>query len=134
MTAPDCIVHVVDDDASWRKSVQRVMTAAGYRVALYESAEVFLENVGVDAPGCILLDLRMSGLSGLGLQQALAEIGHRVPIVFVTGYGAESIDKRFAQIPVLQKPIEVDALKSVFVRSVAISGAAIASPARRMVG
>ena len=57
-------VHVIDDDASWRHSVERLMTAAGYRVALYDSAERFLEAARVDGPGCILLDLRMPGLTG----------------------------------------------------------------------
>ena len=87
MTAASCIVHVVDDDASWRKSVARLLGAVGYRVSQYESAEQFLETADVESPGCILLDLRMPGLSGLQLQQRLAEMRHALPVVFLSGHG-----------------------------------------------
>lgn len=83
----EAIVHVVDDDASWRTSVQRLLTAAGYRVALYASAEQFLESAVPDGPGCVLLDMRMPGLTGLQLQQALAELRRKVSVVFVSGHG-----------------------------------------------
>ena len=87
MTAIPAIVHVVDDDASWRTSVARLLSAAGYRAALYESAERFLETADIDAPGCILLDLRMPGHTGLQLQQRLAQMRHALPIVFISGHG-----------------------------------------------
>jgi FixJ family two-component response regulator len=83
----EAIVHVVDDDASWRTSVQRLLTAAGYRVALYASAEQFLESAVPDGPSCVLLDMRMPGLTGLQLQQALAELRRQVSVVFVSGHG-----------------------------------------------
>jgi FixJ family two-component response regulator len=87
MTAPD-IVHVVDDDASWRKSVGRLLRAAGYQVVLYDSAEQFLQAATTDAPGCMLLDIRMPGLSGLNLQQRLLDDSRqRLPIVFLSGHG-----------------------------------------------
>jgi len=85
--ATSCIVHVVDDDASWRKSVARLLSAAGYRVELYASAENFLQNADTGAPGCILLDVRMPGLTGLQLQQRMAEMRHALPIVFLSGHG-----------------------------------------------
>ncbi len=81
------IVHVVDDDASWRTSVQRLLTAAGYRVALYASAEQFLESAALDGPSCVLLDMRMPGLTGLQLQQALAKLRRQVSVIFVSGHG-----------------------------------------------
>ena len=87
MTAAPCIVHVVDDDASWRKSVARLLEAVGYRVSQYESAEQFLETADVESPGCILLDLRMPDLSGLQLQQRLAEMRRVLPVVFLSGHG-----------------------------------------------
>ena len=87
MTTSSGTVHVVDDDASWRKSVARLMSAAGYDVVLYESAEGFLKAANVDTPGCILLDLRMPGLTGLQLQHRLAEMRHALPIVFLSGHG-----------------------------------------------
>lgn len=83
----EAIVHVVDDDASWRVSVQRLLTAAGYRVALYASAEQFLVSAVPDSPSCVLLDMRMPGLTGLQLQQALAELRRKVSVIFVSGHG-----------------------------------------------
>jgi FixJ family two-component response regulator len=83
----EATVHVVDDDASWRTSVRRLLTAAGYRVVLYGSAEEFLESAVPDSPSCVLLDMRMPGLTGLQLQQALAELRRQVSVVFVSGHG-----------------------------------------------
>ena len=80
-------VHVVDDDASWRTSVQRLLSAAGYRVVLYASAEQFLESAVLDSPSCVLLDVRMPGLTGLQLQQALAKLRRQVAVIFVSGHG-----------------------------------------------
>ena len=85
MTANPGTVHVVDDDDSWRTSAARLLSAAGHRVVPYESAERFLATARIDAPGCLLLDLRMPGLSGLQLQQRLAQ--HALPVVFVSGHG-----------------------------------------------
>jgi FixJ family two-component response regulator len=87
MNTDGATVHVIDDDASWRSSVQRLMSAAGYQVVLYESAERFLEAADLDGAGCVLLDVRMPGLSGLQLQQRLAEMRHKVSILFVSGHG-----------------------------------------------
>ncbi len=80
-------IHVVDDDASFRTAIGRLLEACGYRVALYESAAQLLAKLPSTEPGCILLDVRMSGLSGPQLQERLAELGNRLPIVFVTGHG-----------------------------------------------
>ena len=80
-------VHVVDDDASWRKSVARLLSTVGYRVVQYESAGQFLETAELDAPGCILLDMRMPEITGLELQQRLAGMQHALPTVFVSGHG-----------------------------------------------
>ena len=81
------IIHVVDDDASFRQAIGEVLNACGYRVALYESASQLLETPLSGEPACILLDVQMAGLSGPQLQDRLAELGCRVPIVFVTGHG-----------------------------------------------
>ena len=87
MTSPAPVIHVVDDDASFRNAVARLLRACGYQVALYESGERLLQNPPGAGPGCILLDLRMEGLNGLDLQDRLAETGHALPIVFLTGHG-----------------------------------------------
>lgn len=87
MTSAPATVHIVDDDAPFRTAVRRVLDASGYRVALYDSAEQLLANLPAGEAGCILLDVRMPGLSGPQLQERLAELGNRVPIVFLTGHG-----------------------------------------------
>lgn len=85
MMAP--IVHVVDDDASFRMAIARLLRASGYQVALYESATQLLERQTSVEAGCILLDVQMPGLDGLQLQDRLSKIGNLLPIVFVTGHG-----------------------------------------------
>jgi FixJ family two-component response regulator len=81
------IVYVVDDDASFRTAVQRLLEAAGYRVITYPSARQLLEQrPDESARGCILLDVRLPGLSGPELQGRLTELGSALPIVFLTGY------------------------------------------------
>src|SRR5215470_3887401 len=81
------LVHIVDDDVAFRTAIARLLQAAGYRVALYESGDQLLARPPSAEPGCILLDVRMDGLSGLELQERLSERGVILPIVFLTGYG-----------------------------------------------
>jgi FixJ family two-component response regulator len=81
------VVHVVDDDAGMRTGVCRLLEAAGYEARAYASAGDFLLADPLDAPGCVLLDLRMPGPSGLELQQALAKRGDPLPVIFLTGHG-----------------------------------------------
>jgi RNA polymerase sigma factor (sigma-70 family) len=81
------IVYVVDDDASFRTAVQRQLEKAGYRVVTYASAEHLLEQrPDENETGCILLDVRMPGLSGPALHSRLLELGSTLPILFLTGY------------------------------------------------
>jgi FixJ family two-component response regulator len=81
------LVHVIDDDASYRTAVERRLKWAGYDVETYSSAQQLLDRLPVaDAPGCILLDVQMPGLSGLELQNRLIERASVLPIVFVTGH------------------------------------------------
>jgi RNA polymerase sigma factor (sigma-70 family) len=88
MTAAQALIHVVDDDASFRNAVARLLRVAGYQVALYESGDRLLANPPASGPGCILLDVRMSGLSGLELQDRLSKLDNILPIVFLTGHGS----------------------------------------------
>jgi FixJ family two-component response regulator len=81
------IIHIVDDDALFRKAVARLLRASGYQVALYESGDGLLAHPPEGGPGCILLDLRMAGLGGLELQDRLVASGHALPIIFLTGHG-----------------------------------------------
>ncbi len=82
----DPVVHVVDDDEAFRKSVSRLLRACHYEVKEYESAQQFLDRPPL-APGCIVLDVQMPRMSGLDLQRRLAEDGSSLPIVFLTGHG-----------------------------------------------
>ena len=87
MTVAAPTIHIVDDDAPFRTAMGRLLGLCGYRVALYESAAQLLAAPISNEPGCILLDVRMSGLSGPQLQDRLAELGNPLPIIFVTGHG-----------------------------------------------
>src|SRR5882757_9170638 len=87
MTDTSAVIHVVDDDASFRTAISRVLSASGFQVALYESAQQLLDAPPAAKAGCILLDVEMSGLSGPQLQDRLTELGNRLPIVFLTGHG-----------------------------------------------
>jgi FixJ family two-component response regulator len=80
-------VFVVDDAPEIRRSLSSLLTAGGYRVRLFESAEVFLSEHAAGAPGCLLLDIGMPGLSGIELQRALVGSPDALPIVFLTGMG-----------------------------------------------
>ena len=81
------LVHIVDDDASFRKAMERRLTKAGYEVATYASALHLLVNLPTESiPSCILLDVRIPGMDGPALQKRLAELGSTLPIIFLTGY------------------------------------------------
>jgi FixJ family two-component response regulator len=81
------LVHVIDDDASFRTAIERRLKFAGYEVETYSSGQQLLDRLpNVEKPGCILLDVQMPGLTGLELQSRLAERGSLLPIIFVTGH------------------------------------------------
>ena len=87
MTAPAApLVFVVDDDASVRKSLARLIKTAGYEAEVFASVAEFLARRPYDGPCCLVLDVRMPGLTGLDLQEALRAAGQRLSIVFITGY------------------------------------------------
>jgi FixJ family two-component response regulator len=80
-------VHIVDDDASFLKAVERRLTKAGYEVATYPSAQHFLNSLPSESlPSCVLLDVRIPELSGPELQERLTELGSTLPIIFLTGH------------------------------------------------
>jgi FixJ family two-component response regulator len=84
---PDAIVWVVDDDASVREALRSLIRSAGLRVETLGSAQEFLACPRVEAPSCLVLDVRMPRVSGLDLQKRMAEISLQIPIVFITGHG-----------------------------------------------
>jgi len=87
MTAGDAIVYIVDDDAPLRESLMNLLRSMGLRVAAFASAQEFLRSPRPDGPSCLVLDVRLPGLSGLELQQRLAEADLAMPIIFITGHG-----------------------------------------------
>ena len=86
-TQPTPIVFVVDDDASVRAALDSLFRSIGLDVETFGSAAEFLQNKLPDVPACLVLDVRLPGLSGLDFQAELARAGIRIPIIFVTGHG-----------------------------------------------
>ena len=87
MSKPDSVVFVIDDDASVRDAIQSLMRSVGQHVESYASAQEFLRSKRPDLPGCIVLDVRLPGFSGLELQRKLADADIPIPIVFMTDHG-----------------------------------------------
>jgi len=87
MKPTDQVVFVVDDDPSVREALSSLIRAVGLRVETFASAQDFLGYRRPDAAACLVLDVRLPGLSGLDLQRELAHAGERVPIIFITGHG-----------------------------------------------
>jgi FixJ family two-component response regulator len=87
MTEAEPIVYVVDDDPSIRRSAARMFRAAGLDAQTFSSAAEFLEHRRPDGPSCLVLDVRLPGLSGMDLQKEMNKSGIHIPIIFVTAYG-----------------------------------------------
>jgi FixJ family two-component response regulator len=81
------VVFIVDDDQDVRDALRRLITSVGLVVEVFATAQAFLTARRPDAPGCLVLDVRLPGLSGLDLQRELAAVDASLPIVFLTGYG-----------------------------------------------
>jgi FixJ family two-component response regulator len=87
MTEADAIVFVVDDDESIRGALKSLIRSVGLRVETFASAKEFLQGHRSDVPGCLVLDVRLPGLSGLELQREMADANIHTPIIFITGHG-----------------------------------------------
>jgi FixJ family two-component response regulator len=87
MSEPTATVFVVEDDPSVREALGGLLRSAGWNVELFVSAQEFLGRPKAEAPSCMVLDVRLPGLSGLDLQARMAELHHDIPIVFITGHG-----------------------------------------------
>lgn len=109
------VIRVVDDDQSFRTAVSRLLRAAGHEVREYASAGDFLLAEADQEPGCVLLDLRMPGPSGLDLQASLARSDQSLPIIFLTGHGNVPLTVRAMKAGAtdfLVKPVRREALLS----------------------
>ncbi len=87
MTEAAPIVFVIDDDPSVRRAIKRLIGSVGLQVELFGSAQEFLHSKRPDAPSCLVLDIRLPGISGLDFQRQLAEANIHIPIIFITGHG-----------------------------------------------
>ena len=116
------LIHVVDDDESLRTSLLRLLGAAGFEARGYASTGDFLLQPLPDRPGCVLLDVRMPGPSGLDLQAALQRQGVALPVVFMTGYADVTASVRAMKagaVDFLAKPVERAALFDALQRALA---------------
>ena len=110
---PKATVFVIDDDDAVRRSVERLIRTVGLDVLTFPSAQEFLEHGPPDGPACIVLDVRMPGLSGLDLQKKLTEAGFSVPIIIMTGHGTVPMSVRAMKagaVDFLQKPFDEQVL------------------------
>jgi len=116
-------VHIVDDDASFRTAMERRLKKAGYEVATYASARHLLDRLpSEDVPSCVLLDVRIPGLSGPELQSRLSELGSTLPIIFLTGYFDIPATVRAIKAGAydfLTKPVSSDDLLEAIARAIA---------------
>jgi FixJ family two-component response regulator len=87
MGEAESIVFIIDDDPLYRRSTERLVRSIGFSVQSFESARDFLSSRRPNVPSCLILDVRLPGLSGLDLQRQLAEADVHIPIIFVTGHG-----------------------------------------------
>jgi FixJ family two-component response regulator len=125
MTENDVVIFVIDDDASVRKSLSLLLRSAGYAVETFASAEEFLKRRALDNIGCIILDVRMRGMTGLDLQEHLARHDCHMPIIFITGHGeipmsVQAIKK--GAVDFLTKPFDDTQLLSLVDNAIERSG------------
>ena len=116
------LIHVVDDDDALRTALLRLLDAAGYEAAGYASTGEFLLNALPDRPGCVLLDVRLPGPSGLDLQEALKRRGVTLPVVFLTGHADVASSVRAMKagaVDFLTKPVERRTLLDALDRALA---------------
>lgn len=126
------LIHVVDDDDSLRTALLRLLSAAGFEARGYASTGEFLLNPPPDRPGCVLLDVRLPGPSGLDLQEALGRQGVRLPVVFLTGHPDVASSVRAMKsgaVDFLTKPVEkrtlLEALGRALARDAELRGSAL---------
>lgn len=102
------VVYVIDDDASVREAVDDLLTSVGLEAQTFGSIQEFLQSRRPDAPGCIVLDVRLPGPSGLEFQRGIAESGVRLPIIFISGHGDIAMSVRamkLGAVEFLTKPL-----------------------------
>lgn len=125
MNAPP-LVHVVDDDDSLRTALLRLLAASGFEARGYASTGAFLLEPLPDRPGCLLLDMRLPGPSGLDLQEALRRRGLTIPVIFLTGHADVPSSVRAMKagaVDFLTKPVRREILLEALARALAVDSA-----------
>lgn len=115
-TPDERLVAIVDDDRSVRQSTRRLIASLGYRAEAFGSAEEFLDSGRSTKTTCLILDVRMPGMDGLGLQRRLADGGLAIPIVFITGRASDDEERRAlaaGALAFLRKPVDKEVLLGV---------------------
>ena len=122
---PDPCVYIVDDDPAMIQAFESLIDVIGYEKETYLSAEEFLLAYDPQRTGCLLLDVRLSGMSGLDLQLELAKRGSRLPIIFMTGHADESIAAeamKHGAVGFLEKPFRPQELFDSIKEAIAMAG------------
>ena len=107
------LISIVDDDESIREAIESLLRSVGFRVEGFASAEDFLRSEQLRDTACLILDVRMPGMSGLELQRQLATASSRIPIIFITAHGSEEARAQARQagaVDFLNKPFSEEAL------------------------
>jgi FixJ family two-component response regulator len=124
MSKSEPTVFIVDDDAQMRQSLKNLIRSVGLRVELFASAQEFVQSQHPDGPSCLVLDVRMPGLSGLDLQKQASEAGLEIPIIFITGHADVPMSVRAMKagaVEFLTKPFRdqdlLDAIQQALARS-----------------
>ena len=106
-------VYVVDDDESIRRALKRLLRSAGYHAVTFDSAEEFIESASYGGKGCLVLDIRLPGMTGLDLQDRLASSGAKYPVIFMTAHDNpqwQERAKKAGAVAYLRKPFEEQSL------------------------
>jgi FixJ family two-component response regulator len=117
-------VLIVDDDDGVRRALRRLLCAAGYEVVVFPCAAAFLQETVPPPPACLLLDVRMPGMTGLELQRRIAGTPADMPVVFITAYGAAEVQRQArpsSPVAVLEKPLDERALLAAIERALDLS-------------
>lgn len=127
-------VFIVDDNAAVRDSIQELVESVGLQAETYPSAKAFLAAFQPERPGCLVLDVRMAGMSGLALQEKLQELGARIPIIILTGHGDVPMAVRAMKtgaVDFIQKPYRDQLLLDSINHALEADAAARHSSARK---
>jgi len=115
------VVYVIDDDASVRKSLERLIRSAGLHAKTFPSAQDFLSYHPLDCPGCLVLDVKMPGITGLELQKKMTALHRSIPIIFITGFGnvpASVQAMKAGAVDFLEKPFDSKTLLDAIHRAI----------------